>query len=416
MSRVKVKQLKKMINVENGGNINEMFEEMMGVKDADNEIIRPKFVDTRNLLREIYKILRQFATFAPLQNDFPNIAQSLLEIKKFAEDMKDSVYMTDVTIEETEALYMKLNKQQMNELYKKLKENKHVRELIGFCSKLKAHDKYLSDVNNLKDSFIGLEPGLSYCIFPFSTLDLKVLWVSRNMSSMIKKYILLILHKLYKQIYEVYRITTSPDVDIDKFTKLLVDSIKQLKKTPGLNRCNNAFRRIENSVTLLKEKFDGYYRESIASANPNMIVESFIVDVSNQGGTDASLTREFRIIIQHMRKVAEQSGKSKDPKFQSLYKILNDSFKVMDNKNGASTSEEKKDTLDLTLETESTKETSDLVDSTTTESVVDVVESPVADTSPVKKDKRKNKKKKSSSVKDKPQDTNTPTETTNEHV
>lgn len=48
--RVKIKQLKKVVG---DVNISGMFEEMMGVKDADADIIIPKFIFVRNTLRYI---------------------------------------------------------------------------------------------------------------------------------------------------------------------------------------------------------------------------------------------------------------------------------------------------------------------------------------------------------------------------
>jgi hypothetical protein len=142
------------------------------------------------------------------------------------------------------------------------------------------------------------------------------------------------LHKLYIEIFALYKVITSPDVDIEKFTTLLLDSIAKLKHQSGLDRCKNAFKRIEDSVELLKTRFDDYYRESIAASNPNMIVESFIVDVSNKGGGDARLTREFRVIIQHMHKVSQQNGRIKDPNVQKLFKLLNQNYKLMEESNG----------------------------------------------------------------------------------
>lgn len=329
--RVQVKQLKKVIgNDSDGGNINSMFEEMMGMKDCEPDIIRPKLVKIRNTVRHIYKVLIQFSTFVPLQSDFPNIIPHMQEIKDFAENMKKALVLGDT--DETEEQYTNMDKSVLNSTYNTLKDHEYVRRLIVLCGKLKHHHKNFDDLENLKLNFVGQEPGLSFKIFDFSNLDLKILWADTNMKTMQKKYILTILHTLYKDLFQLYRTSTSPNVDIDKFVTLLLDSIGQLKKQPGLDRCRNAFKRIEQSVELLKERFEDYYRESIASENPNMIVESFIVDVSNQGGADARLTREFRQIIQYMHKVSNQNGRIKDPNVQKLFAMLNKNFSAMEEK------------------------------------------------------------------------------------
>ena len=374
MSRkTRVKQLKQVLNDSSAGGINAMFEEMMGIRDAEPEIICPKFVKTRNLLRHVYKILLQFSFFAPLRSDFPEMSESLDQIKEFAIKLKENVYFSDdKDAEETEELYKNVPKVDLNNLYKKLKDNAIVKQLIILCGKLKQYSKSLNDSSDLKDNFIGLEPGLSFVIFPFSTLDLKKIWANSNVKPIVKKYILSILHYLYKDLYMIYKITTSPDVNIDKFTTLLLESISQLKKQPGLNRCNNAFKRIESSVALLKDKFEDYYRESIASENPNMIVESFIVDVSNQGGADARLTREFREIIRYMHKVGEQNGRNKDPNVQNIFKMLNQSFGMMEKKTEAKPSKfglsgsKNIDDLDCLLDVKDNKEDNTTTNNTTT--------------------------------------------------
>ena len=323
---VKIKQLKKSINT---GGINEMFDKMMGIKEADPAVIRPKFVKILNLLRKFYKVMNLFAGMKTLRVDFPHITQDLDEVLDFINKLRDNIKF-DPAVEETEEKYTKLSLEDMNTIYRKLKEDEDIKLLIVLCGKLKRYKSYLDDKDNLKDNFIGQEPGLSLKIFPFSNFDLKILWANAKMTPTIKKYILSILHNVWKTLFEMYRIITSPDVDIKQFSELLLNAIQKIKKEPELSRCKNAFRRIESSVTLLENNFDGYYRESVASNNPNIIMESFIIDVSNQGGASASLTREFRKIIMYMQKLGNKNGRAKDPRVKQLFKMLNNNFELME--------------------------------------------------------------------------------------
>lgn len=326
MSKVKVKQIKKMVG---DGGLNTMMEEMMGMKDADPEIIIPKFVSVRNTIRYVCKVLNQFSTFGPLRNDFPDIAPGLDEIKAFSDEIKEATYLKH-DHDEKESQYASISKEDINGLYRKLKDNAHVKKLIILCNVLDKYKINFSDPAKLQENFVNQEPGLSFKIFDFSSLDLKILWSYPKLNSVVKKYILSVLAALHKNTYQLYTTITSPDVDIDKFTSLLISSIQELKKQPDLHRCNAAFKRIEQSVELLKGKFSDYYRESLASRNPDSLVTSFIVDVSNQGGADARLTREFRQIIQYMHKVSQKSGKSKDPQVQKIFAMLNSNFSLME--------------------------------------------------------------------------------------
>lgn len=326
MSKIRTKTIQQVMG---DVNLNTMFEEMMGVKDADPTIILPKFVSVRNTLRYIYKILNQFATFAPLRKDFPGIEQGLDEIKKFADSMFESTALKHTT-EETEETFRTLAKDTLNDVYRKLKDNEYVRKLILLCSKLEKYKMNFTDLSKLKENFVNQEPGLEFRIFDFSTLDLKIMWAHARITPTVKKYILQVLAGLHKHTHNLYTTVVSPDVDIAAFTSMLLDAISQLKHQPKLHRCTRAFRRIEQSVELLREKFPEYYRQSIASGNPDNFVTGFIVDVSNQGGADMKLTREFRTIINYMRESAEKSGKIKDPQVKKILEMTQKNFALME--------------------------------------------------------------------------------------
>ena len=330
----RVKQVKRQLSGDPEV-LKDMFDEMMGVKDADASIVVPKIVKSLNTIKNIVKVLTQIATFAPLHQNFPEIKDSLDEIVVFTEKINKTLDLKPG--EEKEDKYITMEKKEINKFYKQLKESDGVKLLIIMCSKLKSYGRYIENNSNLKDNFIGQEPGLSLRIFAFSSLDLKLLWASKHMTPSVKKYILTILHVLYKRSYELYQTTTSPDVDVERFSSVLIQALSTLKKHPELSRCTRAFARIEKSVDLLKNKFDGYYRESVACSNSNMILESFIVDVANQGAADPKLTREFRQIIQYMHKVGAQTGKTKDPNVQKMLKALNANISIMEKSTGAKT-------------------------------------------------------------------------------
>lgn len=326
--KIRMKDLRKAMG---DVDMNGMFEEMTGVKDADSSIIIPKFVFVRNTLRHIYRVFVQFHDM--LIKDFASFGSSLAEVKKFAEDLKESAYLKHEH-EEKETAYQNVSKEAINSLYRKLKENQFVKALVVLCSKLNRYQNSFTDSKTLKLNFVNQEPGLTFKIFDFSSLDLKALWANPSMKDSVKRYILMVFASIHKHTHALYRCITSPDVDVDKFTAALMSAIGELKKTPKLHRCQGAFRRIEQSVELLKDKFDDYYRESVASENADMLVMNFIVDVSNQGGANASLTREFRTIIQYMHEVGQKSGKNKDPNVKKIFTMLNNNFAMMEKKTG----------------------------------------------------------------------------------
>jgi hypothetical protein len=141
---------------------------------------------------------------------------------------------------------------------------------------------------------------------------------------MAKKYILNILSHTYLIGHEVYEIITAPNIDIKKFSRVLLANIDKMKKT--IPRCDKAFDIIKNSVEMLENNFKGYYKNSVESANPSVIIESFIVDVSMSQKSNAVITGQFRRIIMHMKK---QAANNTDPRVKKLFKILNSQFDLM---------------------------------------------------------------------------------------
>ena len=144
-----------------------------------------------------------------------------------------------------------------------------------------------------------------------------------------QKYILNILSHTYKIGLDIYQVITSPDIDIKKFSRVLINNIEKMKKQ--IPRCNKAFDIIANSVHLLENNFDGYYKNSVEAENPSIIVENFIVDVSVSQNATASTTAQFRKIIMFMKK---QSAGNKDPRVAKLFKILNSQFSIMQRETG----------------------------------------------------------------------------------
>ena len=357
-AKIKVKQLKKAVG---GVDINGMFEEMMGMKDAEADIIVPKFVLVRNKLRQVYRVLHQFNKVMIVE--YPEHAKSIAEIQAFIDKMKVETCIAGeneaiLDTEESEIVYKNISKDTINELYRKLKENVYVKHMVTLCSRLKQYYPNFANLESLKENFVKQEPGFTLFIFEFSSLDLKALWNDVNIKPYKKKYILTVLNKLYTTTHVIYKCITSPDVDVDKFTETLIRAISDLKKQPALHRCHNAFRRIEQSVGLLKEKFDDYYRESVASENADMLVMNFIMDVSNQGGANASLAREFRTIIKYMHDVSQKTGKNKDPNVKKIFKMLNNNFAMMEK----NMSKEKSTEPDANEEAESHASASNVAD------------------------------------------------------
>jgi hypothetical protein len=297
--------------------LNDLFEQMTGAQNADPDILVPKLFKLADFLKKFIKLYNMFLNFDEFIKSFEECRGDFIDIELFISSItKMNERITDDI--------KTLSSDEINEFYNKMKDSPEIQKIIITSSNLKPHQRFLIDKNNLKDDFIKREPGLSFRPLMFTNLDLKALWTSDKITNMAKKYILNILSHTYLLGHEIYEIITSPNIDIKKFSQVLLSNIDKMKK--AIPRCDKAFDIIKNSVEMLETNFKDYYKNSVESANPSVIIESFIVDVSLSQKSNAVITGQFRRIIMHMKK---QAANNTDPRVKKLFKILNSQFDLM---------------------------------------------------------------------------------------
>jgi hypothetical protein len=103
-------------------------------------------------------------------------------------------------------------------------------------------------------------------------------------------------------------------------------SIEEVKK--AIPRCDQAFQKIIDSISLLKGNFSNYYKDFTISGNPTIIMENFVLDVSKNTKSSPTVMAQFRKIISHYRKLASQHASN--PKLQSLFSQVDANFKELE--------------------------------------------------------------------------------------
>jgi hypothetical protein len=333
---VKIKKMP-MASKEDAETLNKMFEQMTGAQNADVDVIIPKYIKLHKLVSKyckLFGILLGSDEFVELVSEHDWIE----EISGFIKALPESTG-TDLTKRYDESLedmiqLKGLSECEMNTKYKNLKENSFIKQIIITGSNLAQHKKYIGDSATLDDSFINREPGLTFQPISFSSLDLKVLWSIDTITPSAKKFVLSMLSHTYNIGIEMYDVITSPDIDINKFSRILIESITKLRKQ--IPRCDKAFDVIENSVKLLEGNFKSYYKSSIEAENPSVIIENFIIDVSTSQNASPLVTTQFRRIVAFLK---QKSSGNNDPKVKKLFSMLNSQFSAMDKELGIKTDE-----------------------------------------------------------------------------
>jgi hypothetical protein len=299
MSRTKI--VKKTLKDQN---LVTMFNQMLG-GDGDPEIIAKKDADIKSTIRVISSILRSFAT-GPMRK-FSEYNTWCDEFNQFAAESEKLLELP----------------------FKELKDHNQTRQLVLVCRELTIYAHFLQPPD-IKDKWVLSHPGLVYEPFAFTHLDVKHIWNNEQTTQNVKRYVLQTISLLYNKCFEIYKTISSPDIDVKKFSIIIVNSIDKVKELPELNRCKEAFQKIKDSVELLENNFNDYYKDMIQSENPNTIIESFIVDVSQGQNMDLKLMRQFRTIINFYKK--QSVGKIKDPNVKKLFDSLNNKMDMFEKK------------------------------------------------------------------------------------
>ena len=332
-----IKKSVSSVNENDMKDLNKMFSQITGMSNADRIVILPKIGKIFKTIIEFNKLYSILLNFKPFTQHFDEYKFWFDDISEYLEklisttgvDIKAKYSDTNDDPDQVQHTFHSMDDDALNKFYKDLKENPNIKQMVITGSNLAPYKKYISDVNNLDDAFIKREPGLTLRPFAFSSMDLKTIWSSENLDDKAKKFILSIVRHTYNIGISIYETITSPDVDIKKFSKILVDSIAKMKKQ--IPRCDKAFAIIENSVSMLESNFKNYFRGSVEAGNPSIIVESFIVDISTTQKANAETTNQFKRIVTFLK---EKGAQTTDPKIKKLFGMLNSQFSAMDTELG----------------------------------------------------------------------------------
>ncbi|MDE2097650.1 MAG: hypothetical protein KGL39_10415 [Patescibacteria group bacterium] len=281
-------------------------------------------------------------------------------------------------------------REEFDKAFEAMKASDLVKSIVVTCSNLSKYRATITNPDDAKlDAFMRKPPMQFAPIHDLEALNLKQVYISDAVKD--KKYIIVFVRKLYEISHAVYEAVNSPDVDVQDFVNLVMASIDDVRKV--IPRCDDAFNKIRESVDLLQGNFGSYYKDYVASSNPTIIMENFVLDVSKSTNATPKLTQQFRKIIAHYKNVAK--NQALNPKLQSVFKHVDSSFDYVDK--GGDEGDEGED--DAKTPSDDTKTPSDESKTPATESKTPAVETKTAPVGIAKmtaqeaRKKRKNQKK-----------------------
>jgi hypothetical protein len=322
-----------------------MFGQMSGVEDCDPQIIAPKYERLYKTFETILEILSNFCSSNHYKVFYKQFGAALIELKVWVESSTILLKKTYLEPQEpTEAAGLldqtyHYDPKKLNTQYRKLKTSKLSSDITStldtLLEVLKAEkERSKSKITNLdvnmclSDNFITNSDGHVLKLFSFSKLDFKLIQSHPNYKPF-KKYMLLMLHIIYRSSIEVYEILVSPDVDIDKVSKVIIDSLLKLKKK--IRDCDEAFKKIENGVRLLKGNFANYYKDFVKTGDNSIIIGSFLSDVIKKTKGNVKVATQFKKIVSFIQKESQKQGKM-DKTGSKMFSFLNSQIDLLSKK------------------------------------------------------------------------------------
>lgn len=330
MSRVKVKKVKISPTIKDEG-LAEMFNQMLGAGSVNVTIAYPRYKKIRGLCEQLVKLFELLAG-SPFMRAYKDFSAQKLQIEAFCTSSRESIvdmfrvdfsdYEWNLTLVEDEL------RKQFSEVYENMKKSDLVNTFIVMCDRLVPYKKNFMDLDKLNHRFITSMAGAEWAPFPFTTLNLKHIFSLAGVGENTITFFMTVLNRAYDLSRQLYEEIQSPDIDVDQFVDFIMKNIDEIQKRPELARCRDAFQKIKESVKLLKDRFNGYYRDFISTKDSTIMMQHFIIDVSKNTEANAKVTSQFRTIISYYRKIAQDQ--ITNPKVKMLFDKVNDSFKELE--------------------------------------------------------------------------------------
>lgn len=216
----------------------------------------------------------------------------------------DSQIDTSTHLDKPENLVDKTLLAAFFETYALLQDTRVMSEILHVCNYLVSYRGYLdfnqiepdADGNkHIKDTFLTKRAGLQFNPFMSCDFNFKYAYFDDVATGDDKKYLLHILSKLLEISYAVYETLMKPDIDIEAVTGMINASIYNLRKQ--IQRCDDAFDRLENGISLLHRKFAVYYCEYKVSKNADVFMFNYISDIARESDVTPRIAAQFKRIV-----------------------------------------------------------------------------------------------------------------------
>ena len=345
--RVKIKTIKSDIGNDTE-DMADMFSSLIGATDGSNihlHMAHPKFIQMKCEINRFVTIVELINNLPfmdlqqeHIQNNFSSYAVQLREsyddlfcseqvmcIDQFMSPISAAAIGTkfaDYT--PTKNDYADIQKDvldKFSESYKQVKDHELMMACLAVFDNLQTHQLFIGEKDKLDGDFILRMPQHEFNPFDrIGIIDFHMMYIDDQYSDEDRQDMLVALHKLLVISESVYNVSNKPDIDISEFAEVVRTSLNGLRKQ--IPRCDGAFNEIMSSIGLLTTNFDGYFKDFSDTGNSTLIIEGFIKDVSNKTTNSPDLTRQFRTILSHYKKMTTNMNMSNNKNAAKIQGLL----------------------------------------------------------------------------------------------
>ncbi len=354
MSRVKVKK------ITTDKSIVDNFHSLLGLNGANVDIVLPKIDSLLMTIAEIKDIFKQIASHQtcdhlPRQDMLQWFSDYAIVLPPIIAESYNKYLQYNKSLIVASAIAKELSTEQLvsfGKAYEELKKSTMISTFLKLCRDLLEHKEILGKVPSISPNIPTIitqpanviydpeveKPWLlidsmsasSFSPFvPITRYNIKQVFMFLDGQNKVKYTLIQILATIMNLTYKIYKITTTPDINVEAFSSVILSNIQELKKY--IPRCDLAFNKIAGSMHLLTGNFDNYYRDFVITKNPVVIMEEFILDVSRESTKEAKGRRQSTLLAAQFAKIVrfykeKSNGKPRSAEEEAIFSKLDSSF------------------------------------------------------------------------------------------
>jgi hypothetical protein len=306
-----------------GSALTSTFDQLLGKGASDFNVVLEKNEKLKLRATSIMKTMAMFAN-SKLMAAYVNEVNS---INKWISDNADA---TDTLFDQSDVniLSKEEDRKKFTDRYNEMKNSELIGIFVHICRVLHPYRAHIGDFDALSHSFL-MDTAINIKPFVFSNVDFVYLHtqsvgkaVDEKQITSIRKFLMITIHKLYKESLAIVELKNSPDIDIDHMVEVLIGEIGKLKTQMKAHRCDDAFKKLFDSTDILKKNFAGYFQDMLRTKDRTIILQDYVIDVATE---DSEMSP---VVLGQFRKIISMiitNGKGKidaNPKIKAMIDSL----------------------------------------------------------------------------------------------